>query len=172
MDKKVLLLSHSKDYYLFYKRSPFGTVINPVLSLLTLWCRIFFEKLISHSDCQTIPCFLHGTRMFITVLTKARHWIVSWARRIQFAPSIPISLSSILMLSSHLRLCLPQRFLTFGPPNQNPINTSPLPPARHMSSPPHPVLSLRHCFSKTHFNIILTFTLSSPKWLLGFGISD
>jgi hypothetical protein len=27
------------------------------------------------------------------VLTKARHWTLSWASRIQFAPSIPISLA-------------------------------------------------------------------------------
>jgi hypothetical protein len=28
--------------------------------------------------------------------------------------------------------------LTFWPPNQNPVNTSPLPHAWHMSCPPHP----------------------------------
>jgi hypothetical protein len=28
--------------------------------------------------------------------------------------------------------------LAFGPPNQNPVNTSTLPHACHMSSPPHP----------------------------------
>jgi hypothetical protein len=28
--------------------------------------------------------------------------------------------------------------LTFGPPNQNPVNTSPLPHTCHMSRPPHP----------------------------------
>jgi hypothetical protein len=27
----------------------------------------------SHSACQTIACFLYGTRIFITVLTKSRH---------------------------------------------------------------------------------------------------
>jgi hypothetical protein len=54
-----------------------------------------------------LSCFLYGTRRFITVLTKARHRTLSWASRIQFAPSIPISLMSILILSSHLRLVLP-----------------------------------------------------------------
>jgi hypothetical protein len=53
-----------------------------------------------HSACQTIACFLYGTRRFITVFTKARHWALSWASRIQFAPSIPSSVRSILMLSS------------------------------------------------------------------------
>jgi hypothetical protein len=33
---------------------------------------------------------------FITVFTKARHRTLSWANRIQFAPSIPISLMSII----------------------------------------------------------------------------
>jgi len=27
----------------------------------------------SHSACQTISCFLYGTRRFITVFTRARH---------------------------------------------------------------------------------------------------
>jgi hypothetical protein len=44
-------------------------------------------KAASHSACQTLACFLYGTRRFITVLTKAS--------RIQFAPLIPMSLRSI-----------------------------------------------------------------------------
>jgi hypothetical protein len=35
---------------------------------------------------------------------KACHWTLSWANQIQFTPLIPISLRSILMLSSHLCL--------------------------------------------------------------------
>jgi hypothetical protein len=44
----------------------------------------------------------------------------------------------------HLNVILPlmprssQWSLPFGPPNQNPVNTSPLPPASHMSRPSHP----------------------------------
>jgi hypothetical protein len=63
--------------------------------LLTPWCRILFEKLIVTQLVKNI-LLSYGTRRFITVFTKA-----SW---IQFAPSIPISLRSILTLSSHLRL--------------------------------------------------------------------
>jgi len=48
----------------------------------------------SHLACQTIPCFLYRTRMFITVLTKARHRTLSWDTQIRFVPSIPISLRS------------------------------------------------------------------------------
>jgi hypothetical protein len=65
----------------------------------------------SHSACQATACLLDGTQRFITVLTKVRHWTLSWASRIQFVPSIPISLRSILMLSSHLRLGLPSGLL-------------------------------------------------------------
>jgi hypothetical protein len=44
----------------------------------------------------------------------------------------------------HLNAILPPTprsskwFLTFGPPNQNPVNISPLPHVCHMSRPPHP----------------------------------
>jgi hypothetical protein len=63
-------------------------------------------------------CFLYGTRRLITVFTKARHWTVSWASWIQFAPSIPIPLRSILMLSSPLCLGLPSGFLPSGLPTK------------------------------------------------------
>jgi hypothetical protein len=62
--------------------------------------------------------------MFITVFTKTRDWTMSCASRIQFFPSIPLFQRSILMLSSHLPLDLPRGSLHFGPPNQNPANTS------------------------------------------------
>jgi hypothetical protein len=68
----------------------------------------------SHSACQTIPTFFMES--FIIVLTKGRHPTLSWASRIQFAPSIPISLRSILMLSSHLRLGLPNNHQYGGLP--------------------------------------------------------
>jgi hypothetical protein len=71
-----------------------------------------------HSACQKISCFLYGTRMFITVFTKFRHWTRSWASQIQFASSIPVSLRSILMLSSHLRLGLPSGLLLSGLPTK------------------------------------------------------
>jgi hypothetical protein len=58
------------------------------------------------SSLKNIP-LSYGIRRFITMLTKARYWTLSWASRIQFAPSIPISPRYTLMLSSHLRLGLP-----------------------------------------------------------------
>jgi len=60
-------------------------------------------KVHSYSACQKISYFLYGTRRFITVFTKARHWTLSWASRIQFAPSIPISLRSTTIKTCDLQ---------------------------------------------------------------------
>jgi hypothetical protein len=80
----------------------------------------------SHSVCQKIPSFLYGTRRFITVFTIASHWTLFWASRIQFSPSIPISLRSNLMLSSHLCLGLPSGLLPSGFPTK---------PCKHLLTP-------------------------------------
>jgi hypothetical protein len=69
------------------------SVLNYYMVRDILW------KADSHSACQTVAWFLYGTRRFITVFTEARHWTLSWASRIQFASSIPISLRSILRYS-------------------------------------------------------------------------
>jgi hypothetical protein len=48
----------------------------------------------------------YGTRRFNTVFTRALHWSLSWVISIQFTPSHPVFLRSILILSTHLRRCL------------------------------------------------------------------
>jgi hypothetical protein len=73
----------------------------------------------SQSTCQTVACFLYGTRRFITIFTKASHWI-------------PITLRSILMLSSHLHLGLTSGLSS----SVLLLNASPLPHACHVSRPP------------------------------------
>jgi hypothetical protein len=92
----------------------------------------------SHSTCQTIACFLYGIRNLITALTKVAigHHILSQLNPIRtIYPCLP---------KVHLNVILPptprssQRSLTFGPPKQDPVNTSPIHPACHMSRPPHP----------------------------------
>jgi hypothetical protein len=51
------------------------------------------------------------------VFTRTRHCSLSWARWIQSTPSHPISLKSIPILASHLRLDLPgdSSFQVFRP---------------------------------------------------------
>jgi hypothetical protein len=51
------------------------------------------------------------------VFTRALHWSISWARSIPSITYHPISLRSILILSTHLRLGLPSGFLTFWLPH-------------------------------------------------------
>jgi hypothetical protein len=75
----------------------------------------------------------YGTRRFITVFTQARHWTLSRASWIQFAPSIPTSVRSILMLSSHLRLGLPNNIFSLRSSQPKPCkHLSPLPCVPHV----------------------------------------
>jgi hypothetical protein len=55
--------------------------------------------------------------MFITVFTTARHWSLSWAKWNKSTPSCPISLRTILILSSTPRSS--KWSLPFWFPNQN-----------------------------------------------------
>jgi hypothetical protein len=88
----------------------------------------------SHSASQTKGYCLDGIRWVFTVCTRARHCTLSSASRIQFAPSIPISLRYILMLFSHLRLGLPSIAYLRASQQKPRINLS---PPCHMSRPPH-----------------------------------
>jgi hypothetical protein len=52
------------------------------------------------------------------VFTRAVHWSLSWARSIQSTPSHPISLRSILILSTHLHLNIHEihtQYSQYGP---------------------------------------------------------
>jgi hypothetical protein len=53
------------------------------------------------------------------MFTKAHHQTLSWASWIQFTPMIPLSLKSILMLSSHLCLGYPSGLLPLGLPTKS-----------------------------------------------------
>jgi hypothetical protein len=50
------------------------------------------------------------------VFTRALHWSLSWAASIQSTPSHPISLRSILILSTHVFVFLVVSFLLAFPP--------------------------------------------------------
>jgi hypothetical protein len=59
------------------------------------------------------------TRRFITVFTKASHWILPWAEWIQSTRSHPISLTCLLIRSRHLRLGLPSGLFPSVSPELN-----------------------------------------------------
>ena len=74
--------------------------------LLTPWCRVLLEKLTGLQLVKKFPAF-YGTRRFITAVTSVRHLSLSWASPIQSTYPHPTSWTSILILSTHLRLGLP-----------------------------------------------------------------
>jgi len=94
--------------------------------LITSWSRVLPQKLTGCQLVQKFPAF-YGTRRFITAFKSARHLSLSWANSIQSMPPYPTSWKSILILSSHLRLCS-YRSLSLRFPDQNPVYTSTLPP--------------------------------------------
>jgi hypothetical protein len=68
-----------KGFPWFYSVLQFSTLNEPKWKLLTYsMVQHILQKADSHWTCQTTACFLYGTRRFITVLTKARHRIVSY----------------------------------------------------------------------------------------------
>ena len=104
--------------------------------LLTPWSRVLLEKLTGSAASQEIPR-IYGTRTFFTVPTSARHPTLSRANSIQSPRTPPTSWRSILILSSHLRLGLPNWSLSLRLPHQQPVHPSILPHTRHMSCPSH-----------------------------------
>ena len=66
---------------------------------------------------QEIPS-IYGTRRFITALTSVRHLSLSWASPNQSTYPHPTSWRSILILSIHLRLCLPSGLFPSGFPTK------------------------------------------------------
>ena len=85
--------------------------------LLTPWCRALLEKLTGLQLVKKFPAW-HGTRRFIPALTSVRHLSLSWASPIQSIYPHPTSWTSILILSTHLRLGLPSGLLPSGFPSK------------------------------------------------------
>ena len=104
--------------------------------LLTPWSRVILEKLSGFQLVKKFPAF-YGTWRFITTFTGAHHLSLSWASLIKSIPPHPTSWRSILILSSHLCLGLPNGLLSLRPPYQNPVYTCPLPHSCYMSHPSH-----------------------------------
>ena len=98
------------------------------------------EKLIVFQVVKNFPTF-YGTRIFITAFTSARQLSISWTRLIQSIAPHPTSWRSILILSSHLRLALPNGLF----PSRFPTKTlfTPLPSLTHATCPTHLMNTLR-----------------------------
>jgi hypothetical protein len=105
--------------------------------ILTPWSRVLLEKLTGFAAIQEIPR-IYGTRNFITVLTSARHLSLSWARYTQSPQPPPTSSRSILILSVHLRLGLPNGLGPSGFPTKTPC--TPLPSPIRATCPAHLIL--------------------------------
>jgi hypothetical protein len=80
----------------------------------------------------------YGTQRFITVFTIALQWSLSWATSIQSIQPHPVTLRSILILSSHLHLGLPRGLLPYGFPTK--ILCAHLFFSMHATFPAHPIL--------------------------------
>ena len=93
------------------------SVHSVCIYLLTPWCRVLLEKLTGLQLVKKFPAF-HGTRKFITALTRVRHLSLSWASPIQSIYPHPTSWRSILIFSTHLRLGLPSGLLPSGFPTK------------------------------------------------------
>jgi hypothetical protein len=82
---------------------------------LTSWSWAILEKSPIVQLLKNLPEF-YGTRRFIIAFTRALHWSLSWARSIQYIPPHPVSQRSILTLSTHLRIGLPNGLFPCGFP--------------------------------------------------------
>ena len=118
--------------------------------LLTPCSRILPEKLTGPQPVKKFLTF-YGNRRFITAFTTARRLSLSWTILIQSMPPDFTSRRSILILSSLLRLGLPNDFL----PSHFPIR-----PCMHLSSPSRPTTSAHLSF---HYLITRIYLVRRTK---------
>ena len=119
--------------------------------LLTPWSRVLLEKLSGSAASQEITR-IFGTRRFLTVFTSARHLSLSWANSIQSSQLPPNSWRSILILSSHLRLGLPNGLFPSGFLTRTLCTLLPSP--IHATCPAHLILlDGSFCFQRKHLGL-------------------
>jgi hypothetical protein len=80
---------------------------------MTPWRWVLLQKTPVTQLLANLSTF-YGTLMFIPVYTRALHWSILRGRWTQSTPPYPISLRSILILSSHLHLGLSIGLLPSG----------------------------------------------------------
>ena len=104
--------------------------LNNITYLLTPWCRVLLEKLTGLQLVKKFPAF-YGTRRFITAFASSRHPSLSWTSPIQSTCPQHTSWRSILILSTHLRLGLPNVLFPSGFPTRTLYAPSPPPYKPH-----------------------------------------
>ena len=87
-------------------------------SFLTPWNTILLQKLTGSQLLNKFPAF-YGTQRFITAFTSAYHLSLSSVTSIRSMPLHPTSWRSILILSSHLSLGLPNGLFPSGFPTKS-----------------------------------------------------
>ena len=91
--------------------------MTKIMNYLTPWDRVLPENVAGLNLVKKFPAF-HGTRRFITALTRVRQLSLSWASPIQSIYPHPTSWRSILILSTYLHLGLPSGLLPSGFPSK------------------------------------------------------
>ena len=128
--------------------------------LLTAWCRVLLEKLTGLQLVKKVPAF-HGTPMFINALTSVSHLSVSWASSIKSIYPHPTSWTSILILSTHLRLGLPSgSFPPVSPPRPYTL------PSRHPYAPHDQPISFFSILSSAQYWVRSTNHLAPRYYTL------
>ena len=93
-------------------------LLPAALSITSPRSRVLLEKLTGLQLSKKFPRGLYGTRTFITAFTSVRHLSLTWATLIQSLHPHPTLWISILILSFHLRLGLPNGLFPSGFPTK------------------------------------------------------
>jgi hypothetical protein len=91
-----------------------SVVLCYITYLLTPWSRVFLRSQPVNFAASQEILRIYGTQKFLTVPTSARHLPLFWANSIQSPRPSPTSWRSILILSSHLCLGLPNGLFPSG----------------------------------------------------------